>query len=303
MNPTFTPLHPVFAAECSGVDIGKPITPEVAAAIEDGMDRYAVLVFRRGTPLTTEQQLAFTKSLGELEPPYRKIHAEEGVRIDNPAISDISNLAPGDKILPRDDRKRMFNIIGNQLWHSDSSYKTIPARYSALCAHVIPPEGGDTEFADMRAAWDTLEPKLKAKVRDLVAEHSRIFSKGALGFTFTEQELKDFAPVRQPLVRTHPRSGRQSLFLSSHAGRIVGWPVPEALMLLRELTEHATQRELVYRHKWRVGDLVMWDNQATMHRARSFDDLTYPRDLRRTTLTTGAPALPISKHAAAKEPA
>jgi len=196
---------------------------------------------------------------------------------------------------PRDDRKRAFSVIGNQLWHSDSSYKTIPARYSALCAHVIPPEDGDTEFADMRDAWDTLEPRLKEKVKDLVTEHSRIYSKGALGFTFTEQELKDFAPVRQPLVRVHPSSGRVSLFLSSHAARIVGWPVPEALMLLRDLTEHATQRERVYRHKWRVGDLVMWDNQSTMHRARPYDDLEYPRDLRRTTLTTGAPAMPLSK--------
>jgi alpha-ketoglutarate-dependent 2,4-dichlorophenoxyacetate dioxygenase len=301
MRLTFTPLHPVFVAECSGVDIGEPITPQTAAAIEDGMDHYAVLVFRRGTPLTTEQQLAFTKSLGELEPPYRKIQPEEGVRLDNPALSDISNLAPGDKILPRDDRKRLFAIIGNQLWHSDSSYKTIPARYSALCAHVIPPEGGDTEFADMRDAWDTLEPRLKEKVKDLVAEHSRIFSKGALGFKFTEQELKDFAPVRQPLVRIHPRSGRHSLFLSSHAGRIVGWPLPEALMLLRELTEHATQRERVYRHKWRIGDLVMWDNQATMHRARSFDDMKYPRDMRRTTLTTGAPAVPMSQNSGARQ--
>jgi alpha-ketoglutarate-dependent 2,4-dichlorophenoxyacetate dioxygenase len=297
MSLTFTPLHPVFAAECSGVDIGEPVSPAIATAIQEAMDRYAVLVFRRGAPLSTQQQIVFTKSLGELEPPYRKINAEEGVRLDNPALSDISNLTPGGKLLPRDDRKRMFNTMGNQLWHSDSSYKKIPARYSALCAHVVPPEGGDTEFADMRAAWDTLEPRLKAKVPGLIAEHSRIYSKGALGFTFTEDELRDFAPVRQPLVRVHPSSGRLSLFLSSHAGRIVGWPVPEALMLLRELTEHATQRERVYRHQWRVGDLVMWDNQTTMHRGRPFDDLIYPRDLRRTTLTTGAPAIALTPRA------
>jgi alpha-ketoglutarate-dependent 2,4-dichlorophenoxyacetate dioxygenase len=146
----------------------------------------------------------------------------------------------------------------------------------------------------MRAAWDTLDAATQEKIRGLVAEHSRIFSKGALGFRFTEEEERAFAPVRQPLVRRHPGSGRLSLFLSSHAGRIVGWPLPEALMMLRELTEHATQRELVYRHKWRVGDLVMWDNQATMHRARRFPDEQYPRDLRRTTLTTGAPAIPAS---------
>jgi alpha-ketoglutarate-dependent 2,4-dichlorophenoxyacetate dioxygenase len=291
---TFAPLQPVFAAECSGVDIGEPIPPGIAAAIEDAMDRYAVLVFRRGTPLTTEQQIRFTKSLGELEPPYTKIQAEEGARLDNPLLSDISNLAPGDRILPREDRKRLFNM-GNRLWHSDSSYKTIPAKYSALCAHVIPPAGGDTEFADMRAAWDMLDAGTKARIKDLVTEHSRIFSKGTLGFQFTEKELRDFAPVRQPLVRTHPRTGRHSLYLSSHAGRIVGWPQLEALMLLRELTEHATQREFVYRHKWRVGDLVMWDNRATMHRGKAYEDMKYPRDLRRTTLTCGAPAMGFSQ--------
>ncbi len=296
MGLTFTPLHPVFVAECSGVDIGEPLSPDTAAAIEEGMDRYAVLVFRRSAPLTTEQQLAFTRRLGELEGSYTQILPEEGRRLDNPRLSDISNLGPGDRILQRDDRKRLFSL-GNQLWHSDSSYKAIPAKFSALCAHVIPPEGGDTEFADMRAAWDTLDPKMKEKVKHLVTEHSRIFSKGALGFRFTESEERDFAPVRQPLVRTHPRTGRHSLFLSSHAGRIVGWPLPEATLLLRELTEHATQRERVYRHKWRVGDLVMWDNQATMHRARPFEDDKYPRDLRRTTLTAGKPAIPMASAA------
>jgi len=286
---TFAPLHPVIAAECSGADIGEPISPAIADAIHDAMDRYAVLVFRRGKPLTTAQQIRFTRSLGELEGPYTKIQPEQGMRLDNPLLSDISNLAPGDRILPPEDRKRLFSM-GNRLWHSDSSYKTIPAKYSALCAHVIPPVGGETEFADMRAAWDMLDGGIKAQIKDLVAEHSRIFSKGTLGFQFTESELRDFAPVRQPLVRTHPRTGRHSLFLSSHAGRIVGWLQPEALMLLRELTEHATQREFVYRHQWRVGDLVMWDNRATMHRGKVYEDLKYPRDMRRTTLTCGAPA-------------
>ena len=290
-NPslTFAPLHPVIGAECIGVDIGEPIPPDVADTIHEGMDRYAVLVFRRSKALTTEQQLRFTRSLGELEGKYTKIEAEAGMRLETPLLSDISNLAPGNTLLPPEDRKRLFSL-GNRLWHSDSSYKKIPARYSALCAHVIPPEGGNTEFADMRAAWDMLDAKTKDQIKDLVAEHSRIFSKGTLGFTFTESELRDFAPVRQPLVRTHPRTGRHSLFLSAHAGRIVGMPQVEALMLLRELTEHATQREFVYRHEWRVGDLVMWDNQATMHRARPYDDLKYPRDLRRSTLTCGEPA-------------
>ena len=293
MSLIFKPLQPLFAAECAGTDIGAPLSAQHADEIVAGMDRYAVLVFRREKPLSTAQQIAFTKSLGELEPYYRRIEPEAGRRLEDERLSDISNLAPGDKILPREDRKRLFGL-GNRMWHSDSSYKRIPARYSALCAHVIPPQGGDTEFADMRAAWDALDPGTKAQAKGLVTQHSRIFSKGALGFGFTEQELIDFAPVEQPLVRVHPRSGRQSLFLSSHAGRIVGWPTPEALLFLRELTEHATQPAFVYRHKWRVGDLVMWDNQCTMHRARPFDDTRYPRDLRRTTLTVGAPALAMA---------
>jgi len=290
----FVPLHPVFAAECRGVDIGAPIGANIAAAIEEAMDRYAVLVFHRSVPLTTEQQLAFTTSLGTLEPPYTKINPEVGMRLENPALSDQSNLGPGNILLPREDRRRLF-ALGNRLWHSDSSYKRIPARYSLLSAHVIPPTGGNTEFADMRAAWDSLDPETQATVSNLDVEHSRIFSKGALGFPFTEKELEDFAPVRQPLVRTNPRNGRHSLFLSSHAGRMVGWTVPEGLMLLRELTEHATQRQFVYAHKWRAGDLVMWDNGATMHRARPYDDLKYPRDMRRTTLTAGMPATPATQ--------
>ncbi len=287
---TFTPLHPVIAAECKGVDISEPISPQVADVIHDAMDQYGVLVFRQGKPLTTEQQLRFTRSLGELEGLYTKIESEEGRRLETPLLSDISNLTPGNKLLPPDDRKRQFQM-GNRLWHSDSSYKKIPAKYSALCAHVIPPAGGETEFADMRAAWDMLDDVTKNNIKGLMAEHSRIFSKGTLGFEFTEKELHDFAPVRQPLVRTHPRTGRHSLYLSSHAGRIVGWQLPEALMLLRELTEHATKREFVYRHTWRLGDLVMWDNRVTMHRAQPYDDLKYPRDMRRSTVTCGAPAL------------
>ncbi len=196
---TFSPLHPVIGAECAGVDISQPITPEIAEVIHDSMDRYAVLVFRQGKPLTTEQQLRFARSLGELEGMYTKIEAEQGMRLETPLLSDISNLAPGDTLLPSEDRKRLFNL-GNLLWHSDSSYKKIPAKYSALCAHVLPPTGGNTEFADMRAAWDMLDPAIKDQIKHLVAEQGRIFSKGMLGFQFTEKELHDFAPVRQPLV-------------------------------------------------------------------------------------------------------
>ncbi len=291
----FTPLHPTIGAECTGVDISRPLTPEAAAAIDAGMDTYAVLVFRQGTPLTTAEQIAFTRNFGELEAPYTQIQAAEGTRWDNPALSDISNISPAGGLLGRDDRKRLSGL-GNQLWHSDSSYKAIPARYSLLCAHVLPPEGGDTQFAAMHAAYDTLDAKTKALIADLVCEHSRIFSKGALGIAFTEAELRAFAPVRQRLVRVHPKTGRKSLFLSSHAGRIEGWPIPEAQILLRELTEHATQREFVHAHRWRIGDLAMWDNRTTMHRARQYDDRVYPRDLRRTTVSDGV--MTIEQHKA-----
>ncbi len=286
MAVTLTPCRPGFAAACTGVNISQPLTPEQAAAIDAGMDKFAVLIFRHPAPLTTAQQTAFTLNFGEQEPPYTQIQAAGGVRIAEPGISDISNLGPDGAILSGDDRKRMSGL-GNQLWHSDSSYKAIPARYSLLNAHVLPPDGGDTQFADMRAAYDALDAKMKARIEDLICEHSRIFSKGALGIPFTEAELRAFAPVRQRLVRTHPKTGRKSLFLSSHAGRIVDWPAPEAQILIRELTEHATQREFVYSHTWQVGDLVMWDNRTTLHRARPYDDTVFPRDLRRTTVTDG----------------
>ncbi len=297
MTITLNPLHPVIGAECSGVDISRALTREEAAAIDAGMDRYAVLVFRQGTPLTTEQQKAFTLNFGESEAPYTQIQAAHGVRWNNPALADISNLTPSGGLLDRDDRKRLSGL-GNRMWHSDSSYKAIPARYSLLSAHVLPPEGGDTQFADMRAAYDMLDARTKTVIEDLVCEHSRIFSKGALGIPFTEKELHDFAPVRQRLVRTHRVTGRKSLYLSSHAGHIVGWPAPEAQILLRELTEHATQQEFVYTHRWQVGDLVMWDNRTTMHRARAYDDMVYPRDLRRTTVTDGVPTVEQQAQAA-----
>jgi alpha-ketoglutarate-dependent 2,4-dichlorophenoxyacetate dioxygenase len=291
MAVTFKPLQPLFAAEVSGVDIGAPLSAEDRNAIDAGMDRYAVLVFRREAPLSNEAQLAFSRALGPLEDAaYKRIEANAGPRISDPNISDISNLNASSKLLERDDRRRLF-MLGNRLWHSDSSYKRIPAKYSLLSAHVVPPEGGETEFADMRAAWDALSGWKKDQLRNLVCEHSRLYSKGALGFDFSEEERAAFVPVQQRLVRRHPGSDRLALFLSSHIGAIVGMMRPEALMLLRDLTEHATQRQFVHAHNWRAGDLVMWDNRCTMHRGRDYDDVKYPRDLRRTTLTDIASTL------------
>lgn len=298
MNIQIRPIDPVnrafFAGVVSGLDLARPLSTQEVAAVHAGMNEFGVLVFH-DQKISDDQQLVFSRSLGPLELATGDIAAPEERRVSMD-LNDISNLDKNNRILARDDRRRLFGL-GNQLWHSDSSYKAIPARYSLLCAHVIPPEGGNTDFADMRAAYDAFDAKTKALVEALVCEHSRIFSKGALGISFTEEELRAFAPVRQRLVRTHRKTGRKSLYLSSHAGRIVGWPVPEAMLLLRELTEHATQREFVYSHKWQVGDLVMWDNRTVMHRARRYEDEKYPRDLRRTTLTDGVPTIAQPKAA------
>jgi alpha-ketoglutarate-dependent 2,4-dichlorophenoxyacetate dioxygenase len=250
------------------------------AAVHAGMDRYAVLVFHDQL-LTDEQQLVFTRSLGEIE------HAigtglREQYRLPT-TFADVSNLDVNNQVFARDSRTRLFSL-GNRLWHSDSSFKVVPAKYSLLHARSVPSKGGNTEFADMRAGYDALDDETKALVADLICEHSQLYSRQILGFTdFTDEERERFKPVRQVLVRTHPGHGRKSLYLSSHAGGIVGWPVPEARAFLRDLNEIATQRQFVYSHQWRVGDLVMWDNRQTMHRARPFP-AHEPRDVRRTTL-------------------
>ena len=279
---------PDFGAVVTGVDLRQPLRPEDRARIEQAIDRYAVLVFR-DQDITNEQQLAFTREFGDLEPFFNVPGDNVQLGRIPVEINDVSNLDRDGKPLPRDDRQRLFQL-GNLLWHSDSSYKPVPAKFSILLARAIPDRGGDTEFADMRAAWDTLDPETQALVRDLVCEHSRLYSRGALGFTFTPEEERKFAPVRQRLVRRHPVTGRLSLYLSSHGGAIVGWPLPEARALLRELTEHATQRERVYAHKWRRFDLVVWDNRVTMHRGKRYP-ADQPRDIRRTTTTDAAPTL------------
>ena len=284
-----TPLHPLFAARAEGLDLRHPLNAAEVAAITAAMDRYAVLVFP-GQHFEGDQQLAFGRHFGEVEDVPTLVDQGRRRLADN-RVNDISNLGVDGNILPADDRRRMFNL-GNLLWHSDSSFKPVPAQYSMLHARVIPPEGGETEFADMRAAWDALPEKMKAEVRDLVCEHSLIFSRAQLGFDeFTPEEMARCTPVPQRLVRRHPGSGRLSLYLSAHIGRIQGWQRPEAMALIRELTEFSTQREFVYSHSWTVGDLVVWDNRCTMHRGRRYEDKTYPRDMRRVTLKDSAPTL------------
>jgi alpha-ketoglutarate-dependent 2,4-dichlorophenoxyacetate dioxygenase len=282
MAITITELTPGLAGEVTGIDITQPLTQAQAAELEAGMDRYAVLVYH-DQRFTDDQQKAFSRNFGPLEETAGGNVTKAADRRLDPEMADVSNLGVDHKPLARDDRRRLFNL-GNQLWHSDSSFRAIPAKYSLLSGRIVVDTGGNTEFADMRAAYDALDDRTKAEIEDLVCEHSLIYSRGTLGFTeLSDEENRMFRPVRQRLVRTHPASGRKSLYLSSHIGTIIGRPVPEARALIRDLTEHAVQPRFTYAHKWRQYDFVMWDNRATMHRVRRFDE-TLIRDMRRTTV-------------------
>ena len=289
MSVSIRQIHPVFVGEVSGVDLRPPLSAEDVAAIEAGMDRYAVLVYH-DQPITDEQQMAFSRNFGPLEDARGgNITRPEDKRLQV-GMNDVSNLGKDGRPLARDSRERAFNL-GNMLWHSDSSFRAIPAKYSLLSARVVNPVGGNTEFADMRAAYDALDADTKALVEDLVCEHSLMYSRGSLGMLdYSDEERAMFRPVRQRLVRTHPVTGRKSLYLSSHAGAIVGMPMAEARILLRDLTEHATQPAFVYVHRWKQWDLLMWDNRQMMHRVRRYDD-AQPRDMRRTTVAGTAPTV------------
>ena len=282
-------VGPCFAGEVSGLDLTKSLSREEVSAIHAGMDQFAVLIFR-GPKLSNDQHMAFTKSLGRIEKAIGTSLREPKDNRLSTDFADVSNLDKDERPFEREDRRRLF-AIGNRLWHSDSSYKPTPAKYSILHAHAIPTKGGNTEFADMRAAYDALDDEMKDLLEDLICEHSQLYSRGRIGFTdFTDEERKRFEPVLQIMVRRHPVTGRKSLYLSSHAGGIVGWPVPEARIFLQDLAEHATQRQFVHAHEWQIGDLVIWDNRQTMHRARPFPD-EQPRDMRRTTLVGDGPTV------------
>ena len=283
MSVVVSALSNSFAAEVGHVRCAEPLVSEDVAAIRDGMERHAVLVFR-DQPLTDEQQLAFTKQFGDIEryetPGHVRKRDQERL---GAGIADFSNLTRNGALMTPDDRIWLFKL-GDRLWHSDSSFRPITAGYSLLSGRTVPARGGETEFADMRAAYDALDHETKAEIEDLVCEHSLIYSREAIGFfDLTPEERDHFRPVRHRLVRVDAKTGRKSLFLSAHAGAIIGWTVPEARVFLRDLIEHATQPRFVYRHAWRAGDLVMWDNRTTMHRARKFDRNEI-RDVRRTTL-------------------
>jgi alpha-ketoglutarate-dependent 2,4-dichlorophenoxyacetate dioxygenase len=276
------PLHRLFVGEVAGIDTTHGLSAELLRAIQSAADRYAVLVFR-DQRLTDEQQLTFSRGFGKLEETHGTGISKPGEQRLHPAFADVSNLDKDNQLLARDNRRRLYSL-GNMLWHSDSSFKPVPAKYSILSGRVVATRGGDTEFADMRAAYDTLDDVTKAACEGLICEHSLVYSRELLGFDdLTEDERATMRPVRQSLLRTHPGSKRRSLYLASHIGAIIGWPVPEARALIRDLIEHATQPQFVYAHKWQPFDLVMWDNRCTMHRARRYDN-AQPRDMRRTTV-------------------
>lgn len=282
MNLKFQPLHDEsFVAEVSGARLAGLEDEAVLKQIRDGMDRYAVLVFH-DQPFTLAEQLAFAERLDGAIHRATSSAAVSKNRHGDDALTDISNVDASGNVMAADDRRRMNNLA-NRLWHTDASFVNPCGRYSMLSAKVVPAVGADTQFADMRAAYDALPAERKAELEGLRVFHSIVHSRSTLGFEFSEAERAKLAGAEQPLVRTIPRSGRKSLHLASHAAHIIGWRVPESRLLLMELMEHATQPRFVYSHAWRQGDLVIWDNRATMHRATRFDDAGQRRELVRTT--------------------
>ena len=281
-------IHPDFAAEIGDIDLRNDLDAATLHAIEDALDRYAVVVLRR-QDITDAQQIAFSGKLGPLETTIHKIRPGAALRLDA-RIADVSNLNEKAEVLAGNDRRRM-NGLGNRLWHTDSSFKATPAKYSLLSARTIPGAGGETQFADLRAAYDALDDAMQQRLQNMVAEHCIMWSRATIGFTdYSVEERAALPPVPQRLVRFHPGSRRKTVYLASHARAIQGMPLPEALVLLMDLMEHATQREFVYTHTWQAGDLVIWDNRCTMHRARPYD-LSVPRDMHRTTVADVAPTL------------
>jgi alpha-ketoglutarate-dependent 2,4-dichlorophenoxyacetate dioxygenase len=280
------PAGPSFVAEVHGVDFSRPVDPRTLAEIISAMDRYGVCVFR-GTTLKDETHIAFSRLLGQLEHAPR-LFGKNITRFQHPELFDAGNLDASGNILV-DERRRMYNK-GNALWHTDSSFNPQRASYSLLLAHEIPPVGGDTQFADMRAAYDALPAALKSKIEDVWAEHWLWHSRMLAGYPEpTEAERAAKPPARHKLVQVHTGSGRKTLYIASHASHIVGWPVEEGRQLLRELIQRATQPRFVQSVAWKqAGDLVIWDNRCTMHRATPFEDTVYRRDMRRTTVYDSA---------------
>jgi len=282
MAITVCPVTESFAAEIGDIDLSRPLDSTDLAAIKQAFWDYAVLIFP-DQELTDEQHLDFSRHFGPLETTIAALNPGARLRVSD-KLADVSNLNSQSAIWGEKSRTRMLQLA-NRLWHTDSSFKYLPARASLLYARTIPPLGGRTEFADLRAAYDALDDGLKRRLEGLVAEHALAFSRARIGFTaFTEAERNNLPPVPQVMSRTIPENGRKTLYVASHIGHIAGMPDVEARALVDRLIAHATQRQFVYSHRWRVHDLVMWDDRCTMHRGTDFDDLRWPRDVRRATV-------------------
>ena len=282
MSITVKASHPEFVAEISGIDLAQELKPADRDAIEDAINRYAVVIFH-DQKLNDDQQVAFARHFGPIHSSAQKAR-HQGIkhRLAGDEIADISNLDGDSKVMDLNSRRRL-DWLANRLWHTDASFRAIPGALSMLYAHVVPPEGGETEFADQRAAYDALPATRKKELEGLVAEHSIWHSRGQLSVTnYTEAEIASLPPVPQRVVRTHPGSGRKTLYVAAHASHIIGMPIADGRLLLLDLIEHTTQRQFVHAHTWRQGDLVIWDTRCTMHRARPFDT-SQVRDLRRVT--------------------
>ena len=280
MTLTLKPVTADFAAEASGVDLRRPLDAATIAAIDAAMDHYAVLFFR-DQAMDQAEQIACARQFGPLDAGLRKATGA-ATRFQHDELIDVSNLALSGEVAESSNTK-LVGTLANQLWHTDSSFQPLPIKYSMLSAVVVPEQGGATEWADMRAAYDALPDDMKQLVEGRTAHHSTFHSRIMLGDDkYTPEQTNRFPPAEWPLVRVHPGSKRKLLFVGVHCDRVSGMSVPEGRLLVADLIEHATQRQFVFQHHWRAGDYVMWDNRATIHRGRRYD-LTARRDLRRTT--------------------
>ena len=287
MNVETRTEYPNFVGFVYGVDLKKDLDIKIVKEIDNAINKLSVLVFKDQN-IDDSEQVRFTKYFGEIEASGSKSNITKAKdRRLSTDLADVSNLDKNNKPFTKDDPRRIFNL-GNRLWHTDSSFKEIPAKYSLLSARNVSKEGGNTEFADMRSAYDNLESKIKNKIDTMICEHSLIYSRQRLGFDMVKElsseEIKNFTPVEQPLVRKNKVTNRKTIFLSSHIGKIKNWIRPDSMCFIDDLIEYATQLKFKYIHEWSKNDLIIWDNRQTMHRARAFDDLKENRDMRRTTV-------------------
>jgi alpha-ketoglutarate-dependent 2,4-dichlorophenoxyacetate dioxygenase len=280
-------LFPDFVGFVSDINLKEILSESLIKELDTAVNKYAVLIFKDQN-ITDDEQVRFTEYFGKIEASGKtsNITKDKDRRLSSD-LADVSNLDKDNKPFTLNDPRRIFNL-GNRLWHTDSSFKPVPAKYSLLSGRNVSKEGGNTEFADMRSVYDNLDAKTKNKIEKMICEHSLIYSRQRLGFDMVRElspdEIKNFKPVEQPLVRNNKLTNRKTVFLSSHIGKIKGWTRPDSMCFIDDLIEYATKEKFLYVHKWMQNDLVIWDNRQTMHRARAFDDLTEYRDMRRTTV-------------------